>query len=85
MACNITHVQRVTRLYRRCLKNQLSWAIDRHYWRQEAVKLRAIFDANKDLRDVNQIKETVEYGEKALEALKHPQPYICTFELRSFP
>ena len=78
MASNLTHVQRVTRLYRHALKTQLSWSVDRHLWRKLAVELREEFDANKDLRDPVKINEILEDGERELEAKKHPQPYICT-------
>ena len=72
----LTHAQRVTRLYRNSLKHLLSWTIDRALWRAEALKLRALFDASKDLKDVGQATALLEYGEKEFNLWKHPNPYI---------
>ena len=72
----ITHAQRVTRLYRRALKNSLSWCIDRATWREEALKLRERFDANKHVWDRRKVQALVEAGEKELQQHIHPDPYI---------
>ena len=72
----LTHTQRVTRLYRNSLKHLLSWIVERDEWRLEALKLRAAFDANKDLKDVGQATAMLEYGEKEFSLWKHPDPYI---------
>lgn len=72
----LTHAQRVTRLYRSSLKHLLSWIIDRDEWRSEAMKLRAAFDANKNLKDVGQATALLEYGEREFNRWKHPDPYI---------
>ena len=72
----LTHAQRVTRLYRRSLKHLLSWSIDRQVWREQAVELRAKFDANK-YADVRKANALLEKGEQEFEAGKHPDPYIC--------
>lgn len=72
----LTHAQRVTRLYRRSLKHLLSWTIDRQVWREQAVELRARFDANK-YADVRRANGLLEEGEQEFEASKHPDPYIC--------
>lgn len=76
MAANLTHAQQVTRLYRKSLKHLLSWAVYRHEWRQEALKLRARFDANKDLKDVKKATQLLQDGEREFELYKHPDPYI---------
>lgn len=72
----LTHAQRVTRLYRNTLKHLLSWIIDRDEWRSEAMKLRAAFDANKNLKDVGHAATLLEYGEREFNLWKHPDPYI---------
>ena len=72
----LTHTQRVTRLYRRSLKNLLSWAIDRPLWREKALELRDRFDANKDIKDPRIALKVLEEGETELEENRHPQPYI---------
>ncbi len=72
----LTHVQRVTRLYRRSLKHMLSWTIDRALWREEALELRARFDANKEIKDVRKAAQLLEEGEKEFQLYIHPDPYI---------
>lgn len=41
-------------LYRRSLKLALDWAVHRHIWRGQAVYIRSLFDANKNVRDPRQ-------------------------------
>lgn len=45
-------------LYRRSLKLALDWAVHRQVWRGQAVYIRSLFDANKDVRDPRQQKVT---------------------------
>ena len=72
----ITHAQRVTRLYRHVLKNSLSWRIDRTIWREEALEIRARFDANKLVQDRRLALALVQQGEDELQKNLHPDPYI---------
>ena len=72
----LSHAQKVTRLYRKSLKHLLSWTIDRALWRQQALELRARFDAHKDLRDMKKAVHLLEDGEEEFNYLKHPDPYI---------
>lgn len=37
------------RLYKQSLKTLDSWVIDRRLWNEEATKIRAQFDANREL------------------------------------
>lgn len=76
VAPELSHVQRVTRLYRSSLKHLLSWCIDRQTWRIEALKLRDRFDASKNLTDRREINKLLLEGEAEFERLKHPDPYI---------
>ena len=82
LTSNLTHVQRVTRLYRNALKHYLWYIGERRRWRTRALEVRAIFDANKDLRNPVEIKEKLEEGELSFELQKHPQPYYCTCKRR---
>lgn len=41
-------------LYRRSLKLSLDWAVHRQIWRGQAVYIRSLFEANKDVRDPRQ-------------------------------
>ncbi len=72
----LTHAQRVTRLYRRSLKHLLSWAIDRPLWREKALELRDRFDEVKDVQDRALALKLLEDGEKEFKKFEHPQPYI---------
>ena len=77
LARKLTHQQRVTRLYRNCLKHLLSWTMNRQLWREKAVILRERFDDNKHLTDRFQIEKVVKEGEEIFRQFMHPAPYIC--------
>ncbi|RAL06301.1 NADH dehydrogenase [ubiquinone] 1 beta subcomplex subunit 9 [Aspergillus ibericus CBS 121593] len=62
-------------LYRRSLKLALDWAVHRQIWRGQAVYIRSLFEANKDVRDPRQQKVLLQETEKLLETWKHPDPY----------
>ncbi|RMZ84173.1 hypothetical protein DV738_g578, partial [Chaetothyriales sp. CBS 135597] len=61
------HVKAVRSLYRRSLRLALDWAVQRNLWRGQAVYIRSLFDANRNIL----FNET----EKLLEKWKHPDPY----------
>ncbi|KAL1958483.1 hypothetical protein VTO42DRAFT_4347 [Malbranchea cinnamomea] len=62
-------------LYRRALRLSLDWAVHRQLWRGQAVYIRSLFDANKDVRDPRQQKIIFQETEKLLDKWKHPDPY----------
>ncbi|KAJ5397247.1 hypothetical protein N7509_005360 [Penicillium cosmopolitanum] len=62
-------------LYRRSLKLSLDWAVHRSVWRGQAVYIRSLFEANKDVRDPRQQQVLLRETEKILEEWKHPDPY----------
>ncbi|EEQ91365.2 NADH dehydrogenase (ubiquinone) 1 beta subcomplex 9 [Blastomyces dermatitidis ER-3] len=62
-------------LYRRSLKLALDWAVHRHLWRGQAVYIRSLFDANRDVREPRQQKILFRETEKLLDEWKHPDPY----------
>ncbi|KAJ6115136.1 hypothetical protein N7486_000914 [Penicillium sp. IBT 16267x] len=62
-------------LYRRSLKQSLDWAVDRRVWRGQAVYIRSLFEANKDVRDPRQQQVLLRETEKLLQEWKHPDPY----------
>ena len=76
----LTHGQRVCRLYRHSLKLLGSWSVFRELFVVEAEKIRAEFDANKDM-DPNSKKASVllEKGEAKLYDYTHPDPYVCAY------
>ncbi|KAJ5306649.1 hypothetical protein PENANT_c003G00502 [Penicillium antarcticum] len=65
----------VQSLYRRSLKLALDWAVHRQVWRGQAVYIRSLFEANKDVRDPRQQQVLLRETEKLLENWKHPDPY----------
>ncbi|KAH8592222.1 hypothetical protein B0O99DRAFT_653905 [Bisporella sp. PMI_857] len=67
--------QVVSSLYRRSLKLALDWSVNRHLWRGQAVYLRSLFEANKNIRDPRQQRALFQEAEDLLEKWKHPDPY----------
>ncbi|KAI9708458.1 MAG: hypothetical protein M1820_003919 [Bogoriella megaspora] len=65
----------VLSLYRRSLKLALDWAVHRHLWRGQALYLRSLFEANRNVREPRQQRVLIEETERLLEAYKHPDPY----------
>ncbi|KAI0493905.1 hypothetical protein KFK09_024032 [Dendrobium nobile] len=68
--------ERVRILYRRALKNTLDWAVHRHLFYCDADELRAKFDANKHVEDLDTIDRLINEAEASYEKWQHPDPYI---------
>ncbi|BDD63219.1 hypothetical protein MAP00_008142 [Monascus purpureus] len=68
-------INTVASLYRRSLKLALDWAVHRYIWRGQAVYIRSLFDANKNVRDPRQQKVLLQETERLLETWKHPDAY----------
>ncbi|OQD73810.1 hypothetical protein PENDEC_c013G01457 [Penicillium decumbens] len=64
-----------TSLYRRSLKLSLDWAVQRSVWRGQAVYIRSLFEANRDVRDPRQQQVLLRETEKLLDEWKHPDAY----------
>ncbi|KEF53648.1 NADH dehydrogenase (ubiquinone) 1 beta subcomplex 9, partial [Exophiala aquamarina CBS 119918] len=62
-------------LYRRSLKLALDWAVQRNLWRGQAVYIRSLFDANRNINDPRHRRILFNETEKLLEKWKHPDPY----------
>jgi NADH dehydrogenase (ubiquinone) 1 beta subcomplex subunit 9 len=72
----LTHKQRVTRLYRNALRVTFSWALDRRIFLEEAEALRAKFDALKnESADSGKVRFALTEGERKLADMVHPDPY----------
>ncbi|KAF2399831.1 hypothetical protein EJ06DRAFT_543327 [Trichodelitschia bisporula] len=65
----------VLSLYRRALKLSLNWAVHRYIWRGQALYIRSLFEANKNVREPRQLKALMDEAEGLLEKWKHPDPY----------
>ena len=46
-------------IYRRALKLTLAWTIERGLWRGQALYIRSLFEAKKDVREPRQLKVSV--------------------------
>ncbi|KAJ4551031.1 hypothetical protein HRR77_003377 [Exophiala dermatitidis] len=75
MASINPHVKAVRSLYRRSLKLALDWAVQRNLWRGQAVYIRSLFDANRNVKDPRQQRILFNETEKLLDKWKHPDPY----------
>ncbi|KAI5361722.1 Putative complex 1 LYR protein [Septoria linicola] len=65
----------VLHLYRRSLKLALDWAVHRHVWRGQAMYIRSLFEANKQITQPRQLTALIEETQSLLEKWKHPDPY----------
>ncbi|KAK1584719.1 complex 1 protein [Colletotrichum navitas] len=63
-------------LYRRSLKLALDWAVHRHLWRGQALYIRSLFEANRNVTDSRQKRELLTQTESLLAKWKHPEPYV---------
>ncbi|KAL2114610.1 hypothetical protein VUR80DRAFT_4593 [Thermomyces stellatus] len=63
-------------LYRRALKLSLDWAVHRSVWRGQALYIRSLFEANRNVTDPRQKRALLSATEKLLDEWKHPEPYI---------
>ncbi|KAK6527872.1 hypothetical protein TWF281_009140 [Arthrobotrys megalospora] len=46
----------VPSLYRRALKTSLDWTVRRDIWRPQALAIRQLFEANRDVRAPKQLQ-----------------------------
>ncbi|KAH7085558.1 hypothetical protein BKA63DRAFT_20210 [Paraphoma chrysanthemicola] len=65
----------VLRLYRRSLKLALDWSVHRYLWRGQALYIRGLFEANKNITEPRRQRELIKETESLLEKWKHPDPY----------
>eukprot|EP00002_Diphylleia_rotans_P034818 TRINITY_DN750_c0_g2_i1.p1 TRINITY_DN750_c0_g2~~TRINITY_DN750_c0_g2_i1.p1 ORF type:complete len:103 (+),score=20.83 TRINITY_DN750_c0_g2_i1:50-358(+) len=70
------HSRNVCLLYRRILKNELSWVIDRRTWCERAAKISSVFHQRKTETNLAVIETYVEEAENYLKDNLHPDPYI---------
>ncbi|KAI2464489.1 hypothetical protein F4781DRAFT_436340 [Annulohypoxylon bovei var. microspora] len=62
-------------LYRRSLKLALDWAVHRSLWRGQALYIRSLFEANRNITDARKQRTLLSETEKLLETWKHPDPF----------
>ncbi|RWA07318.1 hypothetical protein EKO27_g7786 [Xylaria grammica] len=64
-------------LYRRALKISLDWAVHRQLWRGQALYIRSLFEANRNVKDLRQQRALLQETEKLLKTWGHPDPYCA--------
>eukprot|EP00607_Mallomonas_marina_P006408 CAMPEP_0182427540 /NCGR_PEP_ID=MMETSP1167-20130531/18238_1 /TAXON_ID=2988 /ORGANISM="Mallomonas Sp, Strain CCMP3275" /LENGTH=131 /DNA_ID=CAMNT_0024609847 /DNA_START=148 /DNA_END=543 /DNA_ORIENTATION=+ len=68
------------RLYRNSLRVLTSWCESRDIFNEEAIKIRAEFDASKSLpQDSAKVKRLIREAYERLEEQAHPDPYIVPY------
>ncbi|KAL0936662.1 NADH dehydrogenase 1 beta subcomplex 9 [Colletotrichum truncatum] len=55
-------------LYRRSLKLALDWAVHRHLWRGQALYIRSLFEANRNVTDSRQ-KRVRDFAKKLVQLI----------------
>jgi NADH dehydrogenase (ubiquinone) 1 beta subcomplex subunit 9 len=74
---NLTHTQKVQRLYRHSLKCMMSWAIQREIINEEAYKLRARFEQHRNLAPGSPaVNKLCREAEEELFSYTHPDQYV---------
>jgi len=68
--------QAVLSLYRRSLKLALDWAVHRYIWRGQAMYIRSLFEAKKNVTDPKMQRALLKETEYLLDHWKHPDPYV---------
>ncbi|KAH8891692.1 hypothetical protein GQ53DRAFT_746697 [Thozetella sp. PMI_491] len=63
-------------LYRRSLKLALDWTVHRNLWRGQALYIRSLFEANRNVTDPRKQRGLLKETEKILEMWKHPEPFV---------
>ncbi|PAV21320.1 NADH-ubiquinone oxidoreductase [Pyrrhoderma noxium] len=67
----------VKSLYKRMLKNELDWCVNRQLWRWKALQIRAEFEANRNVHDPRALAVLLSKAEADLAEKKHPDPYTA--------
>jgi NADH dehydrogenase (ubiquinone) 1 beta subcomplex subunit 9 len=70
------HSKRVVMLYKKLLRRQRDWLVERDLINEMARKTRAVFDERASVVDPVLQKQYVKELEAEVELWSHPQPYI---------
>lgn len=77
---NLTHSQRVTRLYRKSLRTLESWAVDREIFLRESERIRARFNAYKHADAAGgEVTRVLREAEAELAEWVHPDMYTVPY------
>ncbi|KAI9917526.1 hypothetical protein PsorP6_012855 [Peronosclerospora sorghi] len=79
-APQLSHKQKVQRLYKQSLKTLDSWVIDRRLWNEEATKIRAEFDSNRHLEPNSGLAtRLLREAQEKLNHYTHPDRYVFNY------
>jgi len=70
------HTARVKSLYKKIVKTQLDFIVERERWYGVARVTRELFDKNKSVSDTAEADKLYEEASELLQRCQHPQPYI---------
>lgn len=68
--------KRVASLFRTALRTAFDSSLKFDAYRNETIKIRAQFDANKNIANPNELESVIAKSQQKLAEWKHPDPYI---------
>lgn len=68
--------KRVASLFRQAMRTAFNHALKFDAYREATISIRAQFEANKDIRDPQELEQVIAQAEAKLRKWKHPDPYI---------
>ncbi|GHP07920.1 hypothetical protein PPROV_000666200 [Pycnococcus provasolii] len=79
MAGTSQQALRVVHLYRAVIRDLQPYTTNRWMWFAEKEKIRARFEANRNMTDPMQIETTLRAGEAEFQKWRHPDPYTTPY------
>lgn len=70
------NTKRVASLFRQALRTAFDSSLKFDVYRRESNMIRAQFEANKQIHDVNELEKVIQDTKNKLNKWKHPDPYI---------
>lgn len=70
------NTKRVSALFRQALRTAFDSSLKFDAYRNETIKIRKQFEANKDISNPHQLEEIINNTKLKLAEWKHPDPYI---------
>lgn len=70
------NTQRVSALYRKALRTAFDSTLKFDAYRQESMKIRQQFEANKHISNPNELEAAISKAQAKLREWAHPDPYI---------
>lgn len=70
------NTKRVSSLFRQALRTAFDSTLKFDIYRNETIKIRKQFEANRDISDPEKLEEVIAITKQKLAEWKHPDPYI---------